>query len=75
MSGRQLSIGRAMMAVGLVAADIAIVRASDGILEYPPIWIFLGVLNFIGIWKLRSDTKSASAAAYRPRKPWEELPS
>jgi hypothetical protein len=35
----------------------------------------IGAALFIGIWKLRSDTKSASAAAYRPRKPWEELPS
>jgi hypothetical protein len=28
----------------------------------------------IGAWKLRSDTKSATAAAGRPRKPWEQLP-
>ncbi len=52
MYGRQLSIGRAMMAIGLVATDLAIVRASDGNLKYPPIWMFLGVLNFFGIWKL-----------------------
>lgn len=51
MSARQLSIGRAMLAIGLVATDLAIVRASDGILKYPPIWMFLGVLNFFGIWK------------------------
>jgi uncharacterized membrane protein YqjE len=32
------------------------------------------VALLVGIWKLRSDTKSASAAAHRPRKPWEQLP-
>jgi hypothetical protein len=52
MSASQLSIGRAMMAVGLVATDLAILRASDGVVKYPPIWILLGVLNFVGIWKL-----------------------
>jgi hypothetical protein len=28
----------------------------------------------IGAWKLRADTKSATASAGRPRKPWEQLP-
>jgi hypothetical protein len=34
----------------------------------------LGVALVGGIWKLRHDTKSASANAHRPRKPWEQLP-
>jgi hypothetical protein len=52
MSARQLSIGQVMMAVGLVATDLATVRASDGMLKYPPIWMLLGAFNFFGIWKL-----------------------
>jgi hypothetical protein len=66
MSARQLSIGQVMMAVGLVATDLAIVRASDGALKYPPIWMLLGVLNFFGIWKLIL-ARRIRAAHYRFR--------
>ncbi len=47
------SIAQIMMAIALVAVNLALVRtAPQGVVMYPTLWIFLGSIDFVIVWKL-----------------------
>ena len=52
MSGGTVSIGHVMMVVALVAGNLAIRTAPEGIVEYPSLWVAMGSLDFLILRKL-----------------------
>lgn len=53
MTAKHTSIAQTMLVVALVALNLGAIRACPkGIVEFPTFWVFLGVLDFLAIWKL-----------------------
>jgi hypothetical protein len=53
MTTKRVSIGQVMMVVALAAVNLAVLRATpSGIIEFPPIWVALGSIDFVIYWKL-----------------------
>jgi hypothetical protein len=53
MSVKRGSIAQAMMVVALAAVNLAVLRAAPSeIVTYPTIWVFLGSIDFVIVWKL-----------------------
>lgn len=54
MSTKRVSIGQVMIVIALAAVSLAIARAAPPleITIYPPVWVVMGSLDFVIIWKL-----------------------
>jgi hypothetical protein len=53
VSGKRVSIAQGMMVVALAAANLAIARATPWeVVNFPTIWVVLGILDFLVVWKL-----------------------
>jgi hypothetical protein len=53
MTAKRASIGEVMIVVALAAVNLAVLRATpSGIIEFPPIWVLLGLIDFLIFWKL-----------------------
>ena len=53
MTGKRLSIAQVMLLVALLALNLANARAAPvEITSYPSIWVALGTLDLLIIWKL-----------------------
>jgi hypothetical protein len=53
MSGQRASIAQVMMVVALAAVNLAVLRITPlEIVTFPSIWVVLGSIDFVIIWKL-----------------------
>jgi hypothetical protein len=53
MSGKRVSIGQVMMVVALAAVNLAMIRVTPlGVVMYPTVWVLLGCIDFLIVWKL-----------------------
>jgi len=54
MSAKRVSIGQVMMVVALAAVNLAVARAAPllEVVIYPPLWVVMGSIDFLIIWKL-----------------------
>jgi hypothetical protein len=53
MPVNRVSIGQAMMVVALAAVNLTVTRAAPPeVATFPTIWIFLGSIDFLIVWKL-----------------------
>jgi hypothetical protein len=53
MPAKRVSIRHVMLLIALTAANLALIRELPGeIARFPTIWVFLGVIDFVFVWKL-----------------------
>ncbi len=53
MSTKRVSISQVMMVVALAAVNLAVTRTAPGdIARYPTLWVLVGSIDFLIIWKL-----------------------
>jgi len=53
MCAKRFSIGQVMFVVALAAVNLAVARAAPlGVTIYPPIWVVMGSIDLVIIWKL-----------------------
>jgi len=53
MPAKRISIGQVMMVVALAAVDLALIRVTPwGVVIYPTVWVLLGCIDFVIVWKL-----------------------
>jgi hypothetical protein len=53
MFARRASISQVMLVIALAAANLALGRAMpEGIASFPTVWVFLGLIDFVIVWKL-----------------------
>jgi hypothetical protein len=53
MTGKRFSIGQIMLFIALATVNLAVARAvPPEIYRYPTIWVMVGILDFLFVWKL-----------------------
>ena len=67
MPRMRVTIGQVMMVVALAALDLAAACAAPWeIVSYPSLWVFLGAIDFVVLWKLILGRSLSITAPSRP---------